>query len=151
MVGFSEFGPESRQSAFLPNSYIPKIRSFWESAGRLDRRSFLRTPDRGLTIFAPHKRTGYFASLLSPLSGQICENPVAIMNMRQTGDFRRQPLDRRKTPSLTPIDNYRVFPVILPGTAFNAGKPHTDDRPFETRTSAAVAKLRTSATLPIRI
>ena len=93
MVGFSEFGPESRQSAFLPNSYIPKIRSFWESAGRLDRRSFLRTPDRGLTIFAPHKRTGYFASLLSPLSGQICEKPS------RNHEYATNRSDRPKTPS----------------------------------------------------
>ena len=112
MVGFSEFGPESRQSAFLPNSYIPKIRSFWESAGRLDRRSFLRTPDRGLTIFAPHKRTGYFASLLSPLSGQICENPVAIMNMRQTG----------------------CFPLFA-WIASSAGQRGNEDRRFTTRSS----------------
>jgi len=102
--------------------------------------------------FTRFLRSRWSASFpVSLFRSPMCGKPVVITAVRQTGDFRRQPLDRRKTPSLTPIDDYRVFPVILPGTAFNAGKPHTDDRPFETRTSAAVAKLRTSATLPIRI
>lgn len=37
------------------------------------------------------------------------ENPVAITNVRQTGDFGQQPLDRRKTLSPTPSGDYRVF------------------------------------------
>jgi len=52
--------------------------------------------------------------LLSPLfifSSQVYENPVAITTMRQTGDFGRQTLDRRKTPSTTPAADYRVFVV----------------------------------------
>jgi hypothetical protein len=48
-------------------------------------------------------------SPLSPFSGQICENPVAITTVRQTGELGQQPLDRRKTPSTTPIGDYRVF------------------------------------------
>ena len=37
------------------------------------------------------------------------ENPVAITNVRQTGVFGQQPLDRRKTSSPTWIGDYRVF------------------------------------------
>jgi hypothetical protein len=39
----------------------------------------------------------------------MTENPVAITDARQTGDFGRQALDRRKMPSRTLIGDYRVF------------------------------------------
>ena len=37
------------------------------------------------------------------------ENPVVITIVRQTGDFGRLPLDRRKTPSPILIGDYRIF------------------------------------------
>lgn len=40
----------------------------------------------------------------------MAENPVDIADARQTGVFGRYHLDRRKTPSLTPIGDYRVRP-----------------------------------------
>jgi hypothetical protein len=55
-------------------------------------------------------------SSLLPSSGQICENSVAITTARQAGDFRRQPLDRHKTPSPTLIGDYRVFFDSVRGT-----------------------------------
>lgn len=42
-------------------------------------------------------------------TAQCVENPVVITIVRQTGDFGRYHLDRRKTPSPTPIGDYRVF------------------------------------------
>ncbi len=44
-----------------------------------------------------------------PFSGRCVEIPVSITTVRQIGDFGRQPLDRRKTPSPTPTGVYRVF------------------------------------------
>ncbi len=37
------------------------------------------------------------------------ENPVVNTTVRKTGDFGRQPLDRRKIPSPAPIGDNRVF------------------------------------------
>jgi hypothetical protein len=37
------------------------------------------------------------------------KTPVAVTNVRETGDFGRYHLDRRKTPSPTLIGDYHVF------------------------------------------
>jgi hypothetical protein len=56
-------------------------------------------------------------------------NPVVIMTVRQTGDFGRQPRDRRKTPSPT---RWRLSCVIRQGVALrscrSAPDPEVDTR-----------------------
>jgi hypothetical protein len=42
----------------------------------------------------------------------MAENPVAMEDARQTGDFGRQPRDRRNTPSPTTTGGYGVFSSI---------------------------------------
>lgn len=44
-------------------------------------------------------------------AAEVSGNPVALSDERQTGDFGRYHLDRRKTPSLTPIGDNREFPT----------------------------------------
>jgi len=57
----------------------------------------------------PNNQTGSFPLHCRHSAARCVENPVVITIVRQTGDFGRLPLDRRKTPSLIPIGDYRVF------------------------------------------
>jgi hypothetical protein len=75
--------------------------SFWEKL-KLRDVDYRHAPSRNCRSAPHHYRLK---------AAERAKNPVSNKTVRQTGDFGRQPLDRRKTPSPTPTGVYRVICV----------------------------------------